>query len=184
MKEKFRDKSRDNLAKLLNSIDIDTKMAERNRSEEKINKPWFFRSLGIIDISSEGPIKWTNNVKKDGSKNSPPAWYVILGMPDKTPFTKIKLRTIRKKTFPMFGKIIDTVWRGNDDGTSLINTLSDDPLIKKTAKEIDNLTVQTDPEKFKGWTLTIDRNLDKFTRENWEALEKIANYLLSSPRKA
>ena len=76
------------------------------------------------------------------------------------------------------------MWRGNDDGTSLINTLSDDPLIKKTAKEIGNLTVEADPEKFEGWTLKIDRNLDKFTRENWEALEKIANYLLSSPRKA
>ena len=191
MKEKFRDKSRDNLAKLLNSIGIKATMAERNRLEEKINKPWYMRSLGIIDISSEGPIKWTNNLKKDGNDKSGPVWHVVLGIPDKTPVSKIKLRTIRKKDFPIFGDIIDTVWRGNDDGTSLINTLSDDPLIKKTAKEIGNLTVETDPKKFEGWTLKIDRNLagnrykqHKFTRENWEALEKIANYLLSSPRKA
>ena len=100
MKEKFRDKSRDNLAKLLNSIGIKATMAERKRSEEKINKPWFFRSLGIIDISSEGPIKWTNNFKKDGNDKSGPVWYVFLGIPDKTPVSKIKLRTIRKKKLP------------------------------------------------------------------------------------
>ena len=59
MKEKMRDKSRDELANILNLVGVKAKMAERGRVEEKIEDSWYQRPLGIIDIP-EGPIRWIN----------------------------------------------------------------------------------------------------------------------------
>ena len=55
--EKWRDKTRDEIADAINSLGIKAEMAERKRTEENILNSWFTRSLGIIDIP-EGPIKW------------------------------------------------------------------------------------------------------------------------------
>ena len=50
MREQMRDKSRDDLAYLLNSTGLKAEMADRGRPEEKIDNSWYQRSLGIIDI--------------------------------------------------------------------------------------------------------------------------------------
>jgi hypothetical protein len=71
MKEIFRDKSRDELARNLSSLGVRADLAERGRAEEKIENSWYQRSLGIIDLP-EGLVRWINILKKDGSKNSPP----------------------------------------------------------------------------------------------------------------
>ena len=50
MREKLRDKTRDNLAEQLNAIGINATLSERDRPEEKVGNRLFRRSLGIIDI--------------------------------------------------------------------------------------------------------------------------------------
>jgi len=100
MKEIFRDKSRDELAQNLNSLGIRADLAERGRTEEKVENSWYQRSLGIIDVP-EGLVRWINILKKDGSKNSPPRWWVILCIPDERPLSNHKavdIKTIRKKS--------------------------------------------------------------------------------------
>jgi len=183
MRELLRDKTRDKLAQKLNSLGIRADLAERGRSEEKIENSWYQRSLGIIDIP-EGLVRWINILKKDGSKNSPPRWWIILCIPDERPIPNHKavdIKTIRKKTFPLFGKVVDVTWKGNDHGTGLAEVLSNDEAVKTLAKKIGNLTVHSYAKEFQGWTLQVDRRFGPINQD-WATIQKIANYILSSAR--
>jgi hypothetical protein len=183
MKDIFRDKTRDKLAQNLNSQGIRADLAERGRTEEKIENSWYQRSLGIIDVP-EGPVRWINILKKDASKNSPPMWWVILCIPDERPLSNHKavdIKTIRKKSFPFFGKVVDVTWKGSDHHTGLVEVLSNDQAIKDLAKRIGNLTLHSYAKEFQGWTLQVDRRFEP-TNEDWVTIQKIANYILSSAR--
>ncbi|MFC2032001.1 hypothetical protein ACFLUS_01320 [Chloroflexota bacterium] len=179
----LRDKARDRLAQNLNSLGIRANLAERGRAEEKVENSWYQRSLGIIDIP-EGLVRWINILKKDGSKNSPPRWWVVLGIPDERPIPKhqaVDIKTIRKKAFPLFGKIVDVTWKGNDSGTGLADVLSDDEAVKDLAGNSGNLTIHSYAKEFQGWTLQVDRRF-KPTNQDWATIQKIANHILSSAR--
>ncbi|MEA1871829.1 MAG: hypothetical protein U9M91_00270 [Chloroflexota bacterium] len=183
MKEIFRDKSRDKLAQNLNSLGIRADLAERGRAEEKIENSWYQRSLGIIDIP-EGLVRWINILKKDGSGRSPPQWWVILGIPDERPLSNHKavdIKAIRKKMFPLFGKVVDVTWKGNDHHTGLVQVLSNDEAVKDLAKRIGDLTVHNYAKEFQGWTLQVDRRFE-LTSQDWATIQRIANYILSSAR--
>jgi len=183
MREILRDKSRDKLAENLNSLGIRSHLAERGRAEEKVENSWYQRSLGIIDIP-DGLVRWINILKKDASRNSPPLWWVILCIPDERPLSNHKavdIKTIRKKSFPLFGKVIDVTWKGDDHHTGLVQVLSNDEAVKDLAKRIGNLTVHSYAKEFQGWTLQVDRRFE-LTNQDWVSIQKIANYILSSAR--
>jgi hypothetical protein len=183
MKEFFRDKTRDKLAQNLYSIGVTTILSERNRVEEKVENSWYQRSLGIIDIP-EGLIRWINILKKDGSKNSPPQWWVILGIPDERPVPdhkRVDIKTIRKKSFPIFGKVVDVIWKGNDYGTGLSETLSGDNAVKILVKNVGNMTIHSYAKEFQGWTLQVDRRF-RMTIQDWTTFQRIADYILSTAR--
>jgi hypothetical protein len=106
MKERFRDKTRDELAWVLKHIGVKVETAERGGIQEKAENSWYQRSLGIIEIL-EGPIKWIN-ILKSSLDNSPKFW-IVMGIPDEKPLPKdqaLKIKTVRKKTFPLFGKVM------------------------------------------------------------------------------
>ncbi|MFO7996194.1 MAG: hypothetical protein R6U93_03470 [Dehalococcoidia bacterium] len=183
MREILRDKSRDKLAQELNSLGIRADLAERGRAEEKVENSWYQRSLGVIDIP-DGAVRWINILKKDASKNSPPLWWVTLGIPDERPLSKhqaVDIKTIRKRVFPLFGKVVDVTWRGKDHHTGLAEVLSNDEAVKALAKRIGNLTIHSYAKEFQGWTLTVDRRFEP-TSQDWNTIQKIANYILSSAR--
>jgi hypothetical protein len=183
MKELLRDKSRDKLAYALNSLGVKAEMVERGQVEEQVENSWYQRSLGVIDIHG-GSIRWVNILKKDRQKHSPPRWWVVLGIPVDGPVStrqQAKIKTVREKSFPLFGKIVDVIWRGDDDGTGLVDTLSRDIPTKTLAKRIGNLEIKSQTDRFQGWTLTVDRRFTP-TGQDWETVEKIAYYILSSPR--
>jgi len=183
MKEIFRDKSRDELARNLNSLGIRADLAERGRPEEKMENSWYQRSLGIIDLP-EGSVRWINILKKDASKNSPPLWWVVLCIPDKRPVPDhhvVDIKTIRKKSFPLFGKVVDVSWKGNDHHTRLAEVLSGDAAVKNLVKKIGNLVIRSYDKEFQGWTLQVDRRFEP-TNQDWITIQKIADYILSSPR--
>lgn len=164
---------------------------ERGRAEEKVENSWYQRSLGVIEIP-DGPIKWINILKRDGGKDSPPMWWVVMGIPDDRSVSvhqETKIKTVRKKNFPLFGKVVDVTWKGSDGGTSLVDTLSVDVAIKTLAKNIGNLEIKSQTNAFQGWTLTVDRRFNGWswragtpTNQDWETVQKIADYILSSPR--
>jgi len=95
MKEIFRDKSRDELARDLNSLGVKADLAARGRPEEKVENSRYQRSLGIIDIPA-GSVRWINILKKDASRNSPPLWWVVLCIPDERLVPDYKAVDIRQ----------------------------------------------------------------------------------------
>lgn len=183
MKEKLRDKTRDNLAHALNSLGVRAEMAERGREEEKVHNAWWNRSLGVIDLS-EGPIRWINVIKKDQSKESPPMWWVNFCIPDERPISggrEIDVKTVRKKSFPLVGRVIGVEWRGKDHSTGLINRLTYDQAAKDLATRRGNVRIRSYENEFQGWTLQIESRLEP-NRQDWNAIQDIAEYLLSTPR--
>ena len=88
---------------------------------------------------------------------------------------------MREKSFPLFGKVVDATWKGKDYGTGLVYTLNNDESSKALATAIGNLEVRSYSKEFQGWTLQVDRRFSP-TNQDWEAIKKIADHLLSSPR--
>ena len=131
-RERWRDKTRDNLTSALNSLGVRAKMAERGRAEEEVRKRLFTRSLGVVDIP-EGSIRWINVVKQDGGQHNPPRWWLVFCVPDEERDTTpddlrevdarqtIDIKTIRTKSFPLFGRVTGIAWDGDDRSTGLLN---------------------------------------------------------------
>ena len=179
MRERLRDKSRDTLTAALNVLGVDAGMAERGRAEEDIQKPWGKRSLGIIDIS-EGMVRWINVVKQDGSQHSPPKWWTVLGIPDDRPVwtsRAVRVRTVRRKSFPLLGRVISVQWKGEEHDAGLIGALSIDPAVMAFAMRTGDLEVRRYTEEFQGWTLQVDRVFEP-THQDWAAIERTAEHLL------
>ena len=194
MRESLRDKSRDTIATSLEVAGIQAEMVDRdlNRPEENIRGVTMFgkASLGLIDIRTEGPISWINVVRtKRADKHGPARYRVVFGIPDQSiPMNhkQLKLKTVRKKAFPLFGKVIDVSWRGEAHTLLLAKTLSEDEEIDRAVADLGDVTIFTHPNEFQGWTIEINKIFSPHppavTIDRWEALNKIANYLLSSPR--
>ena len=182
MQERLRDKTRDTLAEALQTLGVPAEMAERGRPEESLGKRLFCRSLGVIDIK-EGPIAWVNTIKKDGSDKSPPQWWFIFGIPDNRKMPKegaIKLTTLRKKSFPLFGRVLDVSWRGKDMGTGLTSVLSEDTTVDEMVKRVKDMTLQNRSKEFQGWSLQTGKNFELSTAD-WEALQTIGYYVTIAP---
>ena len=194
MLEALRDKSRDTVAASLEVAGIQAEMVDRDlgRPEEKIRTFQLFgkSSLGLIDIRTDSPISWINVVRtKRADKHGPARYRVVFGIPDQSiPMNhkQLKLKTVRKKTFPLFGKVIDVSWRGEAHTLLLAKTLSEDEEIDRAVADLGDVTIFTHPNQFQGWTIEINKIFSPHppvvTIDRWEALNKIANYLLSSPR--
>ena len=194
MREALRDKSRDTMAASLEAAGIQAEMVDRDlrRPEEKIRTFQLFgkSSLGLIDIRTDSPISWINVVRtKSADKHGPARYRVVFGIPDQSiPMNhkQLKLKTVRKKAFPFFGNIIDVSWRGEAHTLPLAKTLSEDEEIDRAVADLGNVTIFTHPNQFQGWTIEINKIFSPHppavTIDRWEALQKIANYLLSSPR--
>lgn len=179
MKEQLRDKTRDELAEHLNRIGIDAVLSARDLPYENVGNRWWRRSLGVIEITGES-IAWINIIKKDRSKDSPPKWWTLLGIPDHRNIPQsrsVNIKTKRKKSFPLFGKVIDVTWEGESRDLGLTQELSMDHEIKALATELGNIRVQTLHDDFRGWVIEIDRKIAP-SKKHWSTLEKIAGICL------
>jgi len=182
MKEKFRDKTRDVFAEKLNAIGVQAILSDRQRPEEQVGKKMMRRSLGIIDIDDGGPITFANIIKKDGNDKSPPRWWFYLGVPSDKQLLKsrsVNIRTKRKKSFPLIGKIVGVTWKGQDRNYGLAAKLSNDTETDNLAIGVGNIRVQTLHDEFHGWSIEIDRKFTP-TREIWKSLQRIANMSIDS----
>ena len=183
MKERLRDKTRDELTLALNALSIKATLAERERPEEKIQNAWSNRSQGIIDVQ-EGPIRWINCLKHDGSQYSPPQWWTVFGLPDERPFSEqraVKIKTVRSKSFPLFGKVVDVTWQGEDYATRLISVLANDPAIKSFVKKTGDVEIESHAGEFQGWSVQVNGKF-KAKQQDWDIVQRIAERLLSCPQ--
>ena len=192
MLEKIRDKARDNLYNNLIDLGVQCEMSKRGIRADKLQNPWHRKSLGVIKINSESPIEFINIIKRDRSKDSPPKWWYYFAVPDESVQSEpdqIKVRSIRKKTFPIFGKVKSIEWKHNNYSENLANEFTRDTDINSLAMDIGNVKVESINKNFSGYTFTgytieIEKQTgDKKTLSlninQWEIINKIANICIN-----
>lgn len=190
MIEKFknntRDKSRDDFHKHLLTLGINASLSERGALEEKLLNPWNRRSLGIIKINSDSLISYINIIKRDRSKDAPPRWWYYFAVPTSTSDKKenyVEVKSIRKKTFPIFGKVKSIRWDFKNNGESLASKFTEDSEINSLSMDLGDIKVQSLHEKFSGYSIELEFKGSgiKHTMLNinhWNTLNKIAKLFI------
>ena len=196
MLEKIRDKTRDDLYQNLIDLGIDCELSKRGVRADKLQNPWRRKSLGVIKINSSFPIEFINIIKKDRSKDSPPRWWYYFAIPTdlvKSKSDSIEVRSIRKKTFPIFGKVKSIEWEHNTHSQNIANQFTQDSDINSLAINIGNVKIESIDKDFSGYTFSgftieIERKNWKDWGNNrkisldinqWNTLNKIANICLN-----
>ncbi len=183
LKEFFRDKSRDNLYQNLKGIGVDCNLAERGINEEKLFNPWHRRSLGIININSDDPIKYINIIKQDGGKNKPPRWWYFFAIPDNKVISKenaIEVKSIRKKSTPLIGKVESVKWEPNSNSYNLARIFTEDNDINSLSISLGDIKVQSLHDNFSGFSIELEFKVKekKLDSDSWESLNKISRHCL------
>ena len=131
----------------------------------------------------EGLVNTVTIHHRPRGKNSPPRWWYLFCIPDARISSKnnMKLKTKRKKSTPLFGKVIDTTWQGNDYGSGLAKRLSDDKEVDDFTAKVGNIQIYAHSKAFRGWVLEIDRQFRPRYLNDWESIQKIADYLVRAP---
>ena len=196
MLEKIRDKARDNLYNNLIDLGVQCEMSKRGIRADKLQNPWHRKSLGVIKINSESPIEFINIIKQDRSKDRPPRWWYYFAVPDQSVKSKpnqIEVRSIRKKTFPIFGKVQSIEWNHNNYSENLANEFTQNTNINSLAMDIGNVKIESINKDFSGYTFTgytieIERKTWKDWGDNkkislninqWKTINKIANICIN-----
>ena len=184
IKELFRDKSRDNFYKNLLDIGVDCELAKRGINEEKLFNPWHRRSLGIININEDKPIKYVNIIKQDGGKNNPPRWWYFFAIPSHNVIDKedyIEVKSKRIKSTPIIGKVESIEWEPNENSKKISDNFSNYEEINSLSMELGNIKVQSLHDNFSGFSVELEfkRREKNISDQNWESLNKIAHICLN-----
>ena len=183
MRERFRDKTRDELVDALNALGVRASMVERGTAAENRRKPTWARALGAVDLPDGGPIRSINVFKRDGSQYSAPKWWAALYVPDERRFSRsrpVSVKTVRKRSFPQFWRITDVTWSGEDVGTGLLRTLSNDRAVRRMVMRVGDVEIEREAiDDFTGWIVTIHSKFAP-SAEQWGTVQQIITYLLES----
>jgi len=173
IKEDFRDKTRDNICAHLQTLGIDARIVPRGRLEEEIGGS---DSLGIIAIR-EGPIRWVN-VRKGSSGQGGTFYYTGYGVPDprlEPNSPRVRIKTVRVKTSPLFGKVVDLRWEGRDSDLGIIGRLNSDAQLKQPIMESRDVTIEAVGD-YGCWIISTETRDP--SGELWNCYQTIACHLL------
>ena len=154
-------------------------------NEEKLFNPWHRRSLGIIKINSDDPIKYINIIKQDGGKNNPPRWWYFFAIPENKVISKdnsIEVKSIRKKSTPLIGKVESVKWEPNSNSNNLARIFTEDNDINYLSISLGDIKVQSLHDNFSGFSIELEFKVKekKLNQISWTTLNKIAKYCLKN----
>ncbi|MBI2830447.1 MAG: hypothetical protein HYX81_04730 [Chloroflexi bacterium] len=132
----------------------------------------------VLDISGS-PVGWVS-VKIPASGDDPIT--VEFGIPDSRRLPPIEVQSKWKQTFPIFGRISDVHWEGDDGSTGIVQRLTSDDTIKTSIMYSCEVTVQSRPEH-ECWLIVQKRlswNSPLYKAHQWRCYEKIAEILLAT----
>ena len=179
MRERFRDKTRDELLDALNALGVPASLIERDTPSENRRKPTWARAQGAIDLT-DGPIQSINVFKRDGSRYSAPKWWAVLFILEGRPLSgsgPVSVKTVRKRSFPQLWKITDVTWTGEDGGSGLLRTLINDSAVRHMAMRGDLEIEHEASNEFMGWVMTIHGKFAP-SGEQWSTMQQIVAYFL------
>jgi len=201
VQEIFRDYdyTSDNIYAGLRSLGIDAQIAERGRAEENIECGENSKSLGMIDIP-EGPIRWVNVIKRTVHQEDtyyikygvgdarlhpgyvsrqPGEWEPLLVRPG--PYLRdlpeARIKSVRTKTFPVVGRVIDLHWKGKDFGLGIIDRLNSDMSIRHVIMSSGDVEVSAH-RRHECWVIS-EKTDSAPSLKIWNCYQRIAQYLLA-----
>jgi len=177
IREVFRNDTRDRICAGLRMLEIDARMAMRGQIEEEIGGKG---SLGIIHVLDE-PIRWIN-VRKEtsGGEHSTTYYYTEYGVPDSRlgpDSPEAQIETVRVKSFPLFGKVVDLRWEGRDSDLRIIGRLNSDDQLKQPIMESRDVTI-TAISDYSCWIMSTQTR-EVPSGELWNCYQVIAQHLLA-----
>ena len=175
--ESLRGKTRDEICNNLRAIGVEAKVSERDRPEEKIGVGWPTEPLGLIDVTG-GPIQWLNVTKLLTQYETD--YGIDYGVPDSNlaGWPNVKLHSVHVRAFPVFGKVTDLGWAGEDNGRGVFERLTADrSLIEPLIPQIDDVSVKAH-SKSGCWILRTTNA--RVSRELWDCYQRIAQHLLDA----
>jgi hypothetical protein len=151
-------------------------------SEEGITSRKRGCPIGVFDTAS-GPIRWVN-VRARRLSMGGTEYAIEYGIPDTnmdSAFPPVNIETVRIKNTPVFGKVVDLRWRGNDFGLSVIRRLTGDDSLRQPIIDSHDLTIEAYP-KHGCWVLTTQQTvLTAPSWMLWNCYQSIAGHLLATP---
>lgn len=178
---KERDKTRDNICAGLQALGIDAQMAERSLPLWGLEG----NSIAFFNIP-RGAIRWINvrcavgyGIKYD-KYNVFCIDYVAPDPKLELNSPRIRIKSVRKKTFPLFGKVVDLHWKGEDSGKGIIELLKNDTVIKHAIMKSYDVVIRNhiNPEC---WIIStkLMNTIKPPPEELWNCYQAIAKHLLA-----
>ena len=172
LRETMRDKARDKLCAGLCEIGVNARMAERGRPEDKTGEG----SLGIIEIG-RSPIRWANVRKENHHETT--IYFTEFGVPDARRLTDLRIRPVRVRSFPVFGRVIEVRWEGDDRTYGIGQQLSQDQVVKNLVIDTDDdVTVVARPDH--GCWLIRRETAAAPSAGQWRCYQAVAGRLLAA----
>lgn len=110
------------------------------------------------------------------------AYYAHFGVPDPkvtVGFPRVQIDSVKTRSFPIAGQIVDLSWKGKDFGLGVVDRLNDDISIRKPLMRSRDVEICAYPEHG-CWVISHGAE-GALSRELWDSYETIAQYLLSVP---
>ena len=182
----------------LRAIGLDAQKVERGRPEEHIGEEWKGKSQGLIEIQGS-PIRWVNVLKEEtrgSGPNNPGSvdYHNVYLIPHPSmDLQKLEVKSVRVKSVPVVGQVVDLQWKGNFEGNR-INRLSQDISLSQTLIRLkEDIEVHSHPDQGCWSLLSSTSSTGIFpwilfarpapSRAQWDCYETIAHHLLKPSGK-
>ena len=207
IKMRLKDRTRRRLFTDLRAMDLNVHIAERGQPEEGVSGGLMGNSLGLISVQVS-PIKWINLLEHPASRYASATYTNVYVVPDGRVRSGgyLELRSTRKRSASVYGRVIDLFWTANFVGTRvvvnpeeewdddmeerLLDRMNNDAALKTGLIKLnEDITIRSVPN-FWCWAISsgsyqesgLSYELKRLapSREQWEYYEAIAHHLLEA----
>ncbi|HEY41726.1 MAG TPA: hypothetical protein G4O18_07695 [Dehalococcoidia bacterium] len=207
IKARLKDRTRRRLSTDLRAIGLNAQTMERGQPEEGISGGLMGASLGLIAIQNS-PIKWINLLEHPASRYASATFTNVYVVPDSRVRSGgyLELRSARRRTASVYGRVIDIDWTANFVGTRvvvnpdeewdedmeerLLDRINNDTTLKTNLIRLnEDITVRSVPN-FWCWAISSGSYQESGysyehkklapSREQWDCFEVIAWHLVEA----
>jgi len=171
----WENKGREELCASLCAMGVDARIAAGDRPED----PWWGQSLGVINVAGS-PICWINLIY-DYSPEGGTFYRTDYGVPDPRHLPiGLKIRLVRARKFPIFGRVEDVQWQGDDQDLGIGLRLRNDHAISSAIMGNGDLSIVA---SHGCWLIRHETFFPSHipSAEQWGCYQAIAERLLQVP---